>query len=73
MSITKKLSKAEAFLVGMGSAFALFPTHQLEQFSARESIASRINGNFRRTGDHLRSAMGAVRDEQEKGKEPHAG
>lgn len=60
----------QAFLAGIGSAFALFPSGQLDQFAKRDSVESRIYGNFARVGQRLDSAMNKVKDEQESGKSP---
>lgn len=61
---TAQMKKIGAFVAGMGSAFALFPTGQLDQFVAQPSIAKRLNSNFSRVGENLRRAQGRIRDEQ---------
>lgn len=55
----------QAFLAGVGSAFALFPTGQLDQFMKRDSVESRIHANFSRVGKQLDAAMTKAKDEQE--------
>lgn len=62
--------KVGALVAGLGSAFALFPTGQLDQFTNQPSIASRLNRNFGRAGDNMRKAMGQITDEQKAKKVP---
>lgn len=68
----RHLAKLNALLAGFGSAFALFPTGALDHYLKRESVESRVYGNFARVGAHLDSAMQKVRDEQKEQSE-HAG
>ena len=61
-----------AFLAGIGGAFALFPSGQLDRYMERESVESRMYNNFARVGERLDSATSRVRDEQEKRSKPAA-
>lgn len=53
-----------AFLAGIGGAFALFPSGQLDRYMERESVESRMYNNFARVGERLDNAANRVRDEQ---------
>ena len=58
-------ARMNALIAGMTSAFALFPSHALDQFAKRESTESRMYANFARVGQRLDAAMSKVKDEQE--------
>lgn len=57
-------NKTSAFLAGIGSAFALFPAGQLEQYMKQPSISTRMASNFNSAGGHLRRACTRFKDEQ---------
>lgn len=65
-AMDRYVTTLNAFLAGIGGAFALFPSGQLDRYLERDSVESRVYSNFVRVGARLDSATSKVRDEQEK-------
>lgn len=63
--MNKMITSLNAVLAGFGSAFALFPTGQIEQYIKREPIEARMYANFARAGLRMDVALKKVKDEQE--------
>lgn len=53
-----------AFLAGIGGAFALFPAGQLDAYTVRKSVSDRVYANFARVGQLLDASMHKAKDEQ---------
>lgn len=62
--MNKMITSLNAVLAGFGSAFALFPTGQIEQHIKREPVEARMYANFARVGVRMDAAMNKVRDER---------
>ncbi|MEA9653055.1 hypothetical protein ABFU65_12130 [Xanthomonas campestris pv. raphani] len=58
-----------AFLAGIGGAFSLFPSGQVESFMKRPSVEARMQASFLRVGRNMDSAMKRAKDEQKKAAE----
>ncbi|MEQ7761462.1 hypothetical protein, partial [Xanthomonas hortorum] len=58
-----------AFLAGIGGAFSLFPTGQVESFMKRPTVESRMQASFARVGRSMDVAMKRAKDEQQEGRE----
>lgn len=67
--MNKMITTLNAVMAGFGSAFALFPTGQIEQFMKREPVESRMHANFVRAGMRLDTAIKRFKDEQEAGQQ----
>lgn len=61
--MNKMITSLNAVLAGFGSAFALFPTGQIDQYIKREPVEARMYANFVRAGMRMDDAMSRVKDE----------
>ncbi|MBZ3928227.1 hypothetical protein [Xanthomonas citri] len=55
-----------AFLAGIGGAFSLFPSGQVESFMKRQTVEARMYASFARVGRNMDSAMKRAKDERKK-------
>ncbi|WP_158601720.1 hypothetical protein [Solilutibacter pythonis] len=62
--MNRRTATLDAFLAGLGSAFAMFPTGQMEPFLSRQPVEARIHNNFERVGKLLDEAMSKERNAQ---------
>lgn len=50
-------SSTKSFLAGIGTALAIYPSSDYSQFVPKESASERMNQNWAKTGNYIRTAM----------------